>query len=194
MSKCYNTSFMRKLIEELLKELGEDPTREGLLKTPERVEKAIQFLTKGYQQHPEDILNNALFTEDYDEMVIVKDIDLFSMCEHHMLPFFGKCHVAYIPHNKIVGLSKIVRLVEVYSRRLQVQERLTSQIANTIFKVLKPYGVGVVVEAQHLCMMMRGVEKQNSIAITSSMLGNFRTNVETRMEFMDLIKGNRTTL
>jgi len=182
---------MQKLIEQLLKELGEDPNREGLLKTPERVEKALKFFTKGYDDQPEDVLNNALFTEDYDEMVIVKDIDLFSMCEHHMLPFFGKCHVAYIPHNQIVGLSKIVRLVEVFSRRLQVQERLTSQIADTIFKVLKPYGVGVVVEAQHLCMMMRGVEKQNSIAITSSMLGNFRTNVETRMEFMDLIKGKR---
>lgn len=183
---------MRKLIEQLLKELGEDPKREGLLKTPDRVEKALRFFTKGYQQEPEEVLNNALFTEDYDEMVIVKDIDLFSMCEHHMLPFFGKCHVAYIPHNKIVGLSKIVRLVEVFSRRLQVQERLTSQIADTIFKTLKPYGVGVVIEAQHLCMMMRGVEKQNSIAITSSMLGNFRSNVETRMEFMDLIKGKRS--
>ena len=184
---------MRKLIEELLREIGEDPSREGLLKTPQRMEKALQFFTKGYLEDPEQILNNALFNEDYDEMVIVKDIDLFSMCEHHMLPFFGKCHVAYIPRKKIIGLSKIVRLVEVFSRRLQVQERLTTQIANTILKALSHYGVGVVIEAQHLCMMMRGVEKQNSIAITSSMLGTFRTNVETRMEFMELIRGKRTT-
>jgi len=183
---------MKELIEQLIRELGEDPLREGLKRTPERVAKAYQFFTKGYQQDPEQILKNALFTEDYDEMVIVKDIDLFSLCEHHLLPFFGKCHVAYIPNRKIVGLSKIVRLVEVYSRRLQVQERLTSQIANTIQNTLNPYGVGVVVEAMHLCMMMRGVEKQNSIAITSSMLGNFRTNVETRMEFMELIKGRNT--
>ena len=183
---------MRKLIEQLLKEIGEDPAREGLLKTPERVEKALGFFTKGYKEDPEEIVNSALFSEDYDEMVIVKDIDLFSMCEHHMLPFFGKCHVAYIPKKKIIGLSKVVRLVEIFSRRLQVQERLTTQIANTIFKALSPYGVGVVIEAQHLCMMMRGVEKQNSIAITSSMLGTFRTNVETRMEFMELIRGKRT--
>lgn len=183
---------MRKLIEQLLRELGEDPQRAGLKRTPERVEKAFQFLTKGYAQNAEEILNNALFVEDYDEMVIVKDIDLFSMCEHHLLPFFGKCHVAYIPRRKIVGLSKIVRLVEIYSRRLQVQERLTSQIAGTIHDVLNPYGVGVVIEAQHLCMVMRGVEKQNSIAITSSMLGTFRTNVETRMEFMELIKGKHS--
>lgn len=183
---------MRDLIQKLLREMGEDPEREGLLKTPERVEKALQFFTAGYSQDPQDVLNNALFVEDYDEMVIVKDIDLFSMCEHHMLPFFGKCHVAYIPRKKIVGLSKIVRLVEIFSRRLQVQERLTSQIANLILKTLDPYGVGVVIEAQHLCMMMRGVEKQNSVAITSSMLGNFRSNVETRMEFMELIKGKRS--
>ncbi len=183
---------MKELIEELLRQLGEDPTREGLLRTPERVEKALKFFTKGYTENPEAILNNALFVEDYDEMVIVKDIDLFSMCEHHMLPFFGRCHVAYIPRHKIIGLSKIVRIVEIYSRRLQVQERLTSQIAELISKALNPYGVGVVIEAQHLCMMMRGVEKQNSIAITSSMLGSFRTNVETRMEFMDLIKGRRS--
>ena len=183
---------MRKLIEQLLRDLGEDPGREGLKRTPERVEKALQFFTSGYQKTPEDVLNNALFVEDYDEMVIVKDIDLFSMCEHHLLPFFGRCHVAYIPRRKIIGLSKIVRLVEIYSRRLQVQERLTSQIANTIREALDPYGVGVVIEAQHLCMMMRGVEKQNSVAITSSMLGTFRTNVETRMEFMELIKGKRS--
>lgn len=182
---------MKDLIEQILVEVGEDPKREGLAKTPERVEKALKFFTKGYSEDPHKVLNNALFVEDYDEMVIVKDIDLFSMCEHHLLPFFGRCHVAYIPNKKIIGLSKIVRLVEVYSRRLQVQERLTSQIANTIRGTLDPHGVGVVIEAQHLCMMMRGVEKQNSIAITSSMLGNFRANVETRMEFMDLIKGKR---
>jgi GTP cyclohydrolase IA len=183
---------MKELIEELLRKLGEDPTRDGLRRTPERVEKALRFFTKGYTEDPEAILNNALFVEDYDEMVIVKDIDLFSMCEHHMLPFFGRCHVAYIPRHKIIGLSKIVRIVEIYSRRLQVQERLTSQIAELISKALNPHSVGVVIEAQHLCMMMRGVEKQNSIAITSSMLGSFRTNVETRMEFMDLIKGRRS--
>lgn len=182
---------MKDLIRKILVELGEDPKREGLAKTPERVEKAFQFFTKGYSEDPEKVLNNALFVEEYDEMVIVKDIDLFSMCEHHLLPFFGRCHVAYIPNRKIIGLSKIVRLVEVYSRRLQVQERLTSQIANTIKSTLNPHGVGVVIEAQHLCMMMRGVEKQNSVAITSSMLGSFRANVETRMEFMDLIKGRR---
>jgi GTP cyclohydrolase I len=182
---------MKELIEQLLREIGEDPEREGLKKTPERVQKAFEFFTQGYHADPRQVLNNALFVEDYDEMVIVKDIDLFSMCEHHMLPFFGKCHVAYIPRKRIVGLSKIVRLVEVFARRLQVQERLTSQIAGTIRDTLDPYGVGVVIEAQHLCMMMRGVEKQNSVAITSSMLGTFRTNVETRMEFMDLIKSRR---
>jgi GTP cyclohydrolase I len=183
---------MRELIQQLLQEIGEDPKREGLLKTPERVEKALRFLTKGYQENPVQILNNALFVEDYDEMVIVKDIDFYSMCEHHLLPFFGRAHVAYIPRHRIVGLSKIARLIEIFSRRLQVQERMTSQISETIFRSLDPYGVGVVIEAQHLCMMMRGVEKQNSIAITSSMLGTFRTNVETRMEFMDLIKGKRS--
>lgn len=183
---------MRDLIKQLLVHVGEDPKREGLQKTPERVEKALQFFTKGYRENPSKILNGALFVENYDEMVIVKDIDLFSMCEHHLLPFFGRCHVAYIPKKKIIGLSKIVRLVEVFSRRLQVQERLTSQIADTIKKCLDPHGVGVVIEAQHLCMMMRGVEKQNSVAITSSMLGSFRENVETRMEFMDLIKGRRS--
>ena len=182
---------MKEIVEQLIRELGEDPKRDGLRRTPERVEKALRFFTKGYSQNPEEVLNNALFVENYDEMVIVKDIDLFSMCEHHLLPFFGRCHVAYIPQKKIVGLSKIVRIVEIFSRRLQVQERLTSEIADTIFNSLDPYGVGVVIEAQHLCMMMRGVEKQNSVAITSSMLGNFRTNVETRMEFMELIKGSR---
>lgn len=185
-------SQMREIIQQLLREIGEDPSREGLLRTPERVEKAFRFLTKGYQENPAEILNNALFVEDYDEMVIVKDIDFYSMCEHHLLPFFGRAHAAYIPRHRIVGLSKIARLIEVFSRRLQVQERMTSQIAETISRSLDPYGVGVVIEAQHLCMMMRGVEKQNSIAITSSMLGTFRTNVETRMEFMELIKGKRS--
>lgn len=183
---------MRETIRELLKGLGENPDREGLAKTPERVEKAMKFFTKGYAENPVEVLNNALFEEDYDEMVIVKDIDVFSLCEHHLLPFFGKCHIAYIPQRKIVGLSKLARMVEIFSRRLQVQERLTTQIAETISETLHPLGVGVVVEAQHLCMIMRGVEKQNSIAITSSMLGSFRSNVETRMEFMDLIKGKRS--
>jgi GTP cyclohydrolase IA len=183
---------MREIIKELLLEIGEDPSREGLIRTPERVEKALHFFTKGYSEDPRDILLGALFEEEYDEMVIVKDIDMFSLCEHHLLPFFGRCHIAYIPQRKIVGLSKLARVVEIYSRRLQVQERLTTQIAETIQEVLNPYGVGVVIEAQHLCMIMRGVEKQNSIAITSSMLGTFRTNVETRMEFMDLIKGKRS--
>jgi GTP cyclohydrolase IA len=185
---------MKEIIAQLIREIGEDPSREGLKRTPERVEKALRFFTKGYSQSIEDVLNNALFVENYDEMVIVKDIDMFSMCEHHLLPFFGKCHVAYIPKKKIVGLSKVVRIVEIFSRRLQVQERLTSEVADTLFKALDPYGVGVVIEAQHLCMMMRGVEKQNSVAITSSMLGNFRTDVETRMEFMELIKGSRRSL
>lgn len=183
---------MKNLVQQLLIEIGEDPAREGLRRTPERVEKAFRFLTKGYNEDPKKILNNALFVEDYDEMVIVKDIDVFSICEHHLLPFFGKCHVAYLPQKRIVGLSKIVRLAEVFARRLQVQERLTTQIAETISETLNPHGVGVVIEAQHLCMMMRGIEKQNSVAITSSMLGTFRTNVETRMEFMDLIKGKRS--
>lgn len=183
---------MQEFVRELLRGMGEDPDREGLAKTPERVEKALKFFTKGYSEDPVEILNSALFEEDYDEMVIVKDIDIFSLCEHHILPFFGKCHIAYIPKRKIVGLSKLARMVEIYSRRLQVQERLTTQIADTIAQTLDPYGVGVVIEAQHLCMIMRGVEKQNSIAITSSMLGTFRSNVETRMEFMELIKGKRS--
>lgn len=183
---------MQEIIRELLEKLGEDPSREGLAQTPQRVEKALKFFTKGYNENPAEVLNNALFEEDYDEMVIVKDIDIFSLCEHHLLPFFGKCHIAYIPKKKIVGLSKLARMVEIFSRRLQVQERLTTQIAETIRSTLDPQGVGVVIEAQHLCMIMRGVEKQNSIAITSSMLGSFRSNVETRMEFMDLIKGKRS--
>ena len=178
------------LIAELLKELGEDTGREGLEKTPERVEKALRYFTSGYSQDVKGVLNGALFVEDYDEMVIVKDIDFSSMCEHHLLPFVGKCHVAYLPNRKIVGLSKIPRLVEMFSRRLQVQERLTTQIANTLNEALQPRGVAVVMEAIHLCMLMRGVEKQNSKAITSAMLGTFRR-PETRAEFMELIKSRR---
>ena len=179
---------IERLIRDLLKELGEDPSREGLEKTPARVAKAYEYLTSGYRQNVEEVLNSALFTEEYDEMVVVKDIDYFSMCEHHMLPFFGKAHIAYMPSRKIVGLSKIPRLVEMYSRRLQVQERLTTQIAHTINDVLQPRGVAVVIEGLHLCMLMRGVEKQNSKAVTSAMLGAFRDRPETRAEFMELIK------
>jgi GTP cyclohydrolase I len=183
--------MIAKLVEELLRELGEDPEREGIERTPERVEKALRYLTSGYGQDPREVLNDALFVEEYDEMVIVKDIDFASLCEHHLLPFIGKCHVAYMPNKKIVGLSKIPRLVEMFSRRLQVQERLTTQIANTINDVLQPRGVAVVMEALHLCMVMRGVEKQNSKAITSAMLGSFRNRPETRAEFMELIKTGR---
>jgi GTP cyclohydrolase I len=185
-----NGSIAR-LIEQLLKELGEDAYREGLERTPERVEKALRFLTSGYRMKVEDVFNQALFVEEYDEMVVVKDIDYFSMCEHHLIPFFGKAHIAYMPRKKIVGLSKIPRLVEMFSRRLQVQERLTTQIANTLNDVLQPRGVAVVMEAVHLCMIMRGVEKQNSKAVTSAMLGAFRDRPETRAEFMELIKAGR---
>src|SRR6188472_976406 len=179
---------MQELIRKLLMDLGEDPTREGLLDTPKRVEKAYRFLTSGYDANIDDIVNGALFSVDYSEMVIVKDIDFYSMCEHHLLPFFGKCHVAYIPSNKVIGLSKIPRMVDVFSRRLQVQERLTSQIADTITDKIAPLGVAVVIEATHLCMSMRGVQKQNSFAVTSAMLGAFRNNARTRMEFLELIK------
>jgi GTP cyclohydrolase I len=179
---------MQDLIRQLLVELGEDPAREGLVRTPQRVEKALKFLTSGYDADIDKVLNDALFTVDYSEMVIVKDIDFYSLCEHHMLPFFGKCHVAYIPKNKVIGLSKIPRLVEIFARRLQIQERLTSQIAETIREKINPLGVAVVMEASHLCMSMRGVEKQNSFAVTSSMLGAFRDNSRTRMEFLELIK------
>ncbi|MBK9294961.1 MAG: GTP cyclohydrolase I FolE [Oligoflexia bacterium] len=174
-------------IQKVLKTIGEDPKREGLLQTPARYAKALKFMTKGYAENPEEVLNKAIFHEQYDEMVVVKDIEMYSLCEHHLLPFIGKVHIAYIPNGKIVGLSKIARLVEVYSRRLQVQERLTTQIAETINKLLKPHGVGVVVEAKHLCMMMRGVEKQNSAMVTSAMLGDFRSDASTRKEFLDLI-------
>ncbi len=176
------------MVRNLLAALGEDPDREGLVDTPKRVEKAMTFLTSGYAADIDQVLNNALFTVDYSEMVIVKDIDFYSLCEHHLLPFFGKCHVAYLPSNKVIGLSKIPRIVDVFARRLQVQERLTSQIAETIREKIAPLGVAVVVEATHLCMSMRGVEKQNSFAVTSSMLGTFRTDARTRMEFLELIK------
>ena len=179
---------MHELIRNLLVQLGEDPNREGLLNTPTRVAKAYEFLTSGYRADIDQVLNNALFTVDYSEMVIVKDIDFYSLCEHHLLPFFGKCHVAYIPSNKVIGLSKIPRLVDVFARRLQVQERLTNQIADTIRDTIKPLGVAVVVEATHLCMSMRGVQKQNSFAVTSAMLGAFRDQGRTRMEFLELIK------
>jgi GTP cyclohydrolase IA len=182
---------IEKLVEQLLKELGEDPHREGLARTPERVAKAMQYLTSGYAQNVDEILNGALFVEEYDEMVVVKDIDFASLCEHHLLPFIGKAHIAYMPHKKIVGLSKIPRLVEMFSRRLQVQERLTTQIASTLNEALQPRGVAVVMEAVHLCMLIRGVEKQNSKAVTSAMLGAFRDRPETRAEFMELIKAGR---
>ena len=179
---------MQSLIKQLLAELGEDPTREGLLHTPRRVERALKFLTSGYDTDVAEVLNGALFTVDYSEMVIVKDIDFYSLCEHHLLPFFGRCHVAYIPRHKVIGLSKIPRLVEIFSRRLQIQERLTSQIADTIREKIDPLGVAVVIEATHLCMVMRGVEKQNSLAVTSAMLGAFRDNTRTRMEFLELLR------
>jgi GTP cyclohydrolase IA len=179
---------MEEQVRHILKALGEDPNREGLLKTPQRVAQALAFLTQGYQLDPEKVINDALFSEDYEEMIVQKDIDFFSLCEHHLLPFFGKAHVAYIPHHKIVGISKLARLVDVYARRLQVQERLTNQIANIIMEKLDPLGVAVVIEAEHLCMRMRGVEKQNSMIITSTLLGAFRTRQETRSEFMTLIR------
>jgi GTP cyclohydrolase I len=175
-------------VEGILKELGEDPSRDGLTKTPLRVAKALRFFTQGYEQDPAQILTAALFDVDYDEMVVVRDIDFYSLCEHHMVPFFGRAHVAYIPAGKVVGLSKIPRTVEIFARRLQVQERLTMDIAQTIERVLRPRGVGVVVEAKHLCMMMRGVEKQNTSAITSSLRGVFESDSKTRSEFMDLIR------
>ena len=175
-------------VEGILKELGENPDRDGLHKTPHRVSKAMRFFTQGYEQDPAEILTGALFDVDYDELVVVRDIDFYSLCEHHMVPFFGRVHVAYIPNGKVVGLSKIPRPVEIFARRLQVQERLTMDIAQTIEAVLKPKGVGVVVEAKHLCMMMRGVQKQNTFAITSSLRGAFESDPKTRAEFMDLIR------
>jgi len=179
------------LVRQQLELMGEDPNRDGLERTPLRVAKAYEFLTRGYFQDPKQVLNDALFDVKSDEMVIVKDIDFYSLCEHHLLPFFGKCHIAYLPSSKVVGLSKLPRLVEVFARRLQVQERMTTDIARTIDELIKPQGVAVVIEAQHLCMAMRGVEKQNSYALTSSMLGAFRNDARTRGEFLDLIKHNR---
>jgi GTP cyclohydrolase I len=175
-------------MQNVLRELGENPEREGILKTPARVAKSLRFLTSGYLQDVDEVLNGALYSVAYDEMVIVKDIEVFSLCEHHLLPFFGRCHVAYIPNGKVIGLSKIPRLVDVFARRLQVQERLTVQIAETIMEKIKPQGVGVIIEARHLCMIMRGVEKQNSIAVTSHMLGEFRECEMTRSEFLRLAK------
>jgi len=179
---------MEEQIRQILRALGENPDREGLQKTPQRVAEALSFLTRGYDMDPGKVINDALFTEDYEEMIVQKDIDFYSLCEHHLLPFFGKAHVAYIPHHKIVGISKLARLVDIFARRLQVQERLTNQIATTVMEKLDALGVAVVIEAEHLCMRMRGVEKQNSYVITSSLLGAFRTRVETRNEFMNLIR------
>ncbi len=179
------------LLRELLVRLGEDPDRQGLQKTPERMQKALEYLTKGYHEDPAKLLQGALFEVTYDEMVIVKDIEMFSLCEHHLLPFFGKVHVAYIPHGRVVGLSKVPRLVDLFARRLQVQERLTVQIAETIQSAIRPQGVGVVIEARHLCVMMRGVEKQHSSAVTSHMLGSFRASEKTREEFLSLIRNGK---
>lgn len=179
---------MQDLVRQLLVAIGEDPSREGLVRTPARVERALRFLTSGYTADIDQVLNDALFTVDYSEMVIVKDIDFYSLCEHHLLPFFGKCHVAYIPRRQVIGLSKIPRLVDVFARRLQLQERMTNQIAETIRQKIDPLGVAVVCEGTHLCMSMRGVEKQNSFAVTSAMLGIFRDNARTRMEFLELLK------
>lgn len=183
------TKSLSSLYKKLIEKLGENPNREGLLKTPERVAKAMQFLTQGYDQNPQEILKSAMFTEKYDEMVIVKNIEVYSLCEHHMLPFFGKCHIAYIPNGHIVGLSKFPRMVDAFSRRLQVQERLTDQIRDCLQETLNPQGVAVCIEAQHLCMQMRGVQKQNSITTTSAFSGAFMEEDITRQEFMSLVKG-----
>ena len=175
------------LVRSMLTELGEDPDRDGLVKTPSRVANSLSFLVQGYDVDPRDVVGSAIFEAEYDEMVVVKNVELYSLCEHHLLPFFGRCHIAYLPDGKIVGLSKLARLADVYARRLQVQERLTTEIATAIEEILEPKGVGVVVEAQHLCMMMRGAEKQNSVATTSCMLGRFKTDARTRSEFLSLI-------
>ncbi len=179
---------MNDLYTNLLSKLGEDPTREGLRDTPDRAAKAMEFLTQGYHQKLEDVINDAIFTVEDNHMVIVKDIELYSLCEHHMLPFFGKCHIGYIPEGKVLGVSKLARIVDLFARRLQIQERLTNQVAKSIMDTLAPEGVGVVIEAQHLCMMMRGVEKQNSCMVTSAMLGSFRNEPSTRNEFLQLIR------
>lgn len=189
-SAAQNTvdSRMEENLREIIGMLGEDAGRGGLLRTPERVAKSLRFLTSGYRQDPDEVLNGALFDVAYDEMVIVRDIEIFSLCEHHLLPFFGRCHVAYIPNKKVIGLSKIPRLVEIFARRLQIQERLTQQIAETLMEKIRPQGVGVIIEARHLCMIMRGVEKQNSVAVTSHMLGVFRDEQRTREEFLTLAR------
>ena len=181
---------MDKLIESILEELGEDPKRQGLRKTPARVVETLKFLTKGYSENVEEVLKGAFFDVQYDEMVIIRNIEVYSLCEHHLLPFFGKCHVGYLPSSKVIGLSKVTRLVEMFARRLQVQERLTRQIADTLNEQANPQGVGVIIEAQHLCMMMRGVEKQNAKVTTSALLGKFRQDQRSRMEFLDLVRGN----
>jgi len=181
---------VEKLIENILKDLGEDPKRQGLRKTPARVVETLRFLTKGYSENVEEILKGALFDVQYDEMVIIRNIEVYSLCEHHLLPFFGKCHVGYLPSSKVIGLSKVIRLVELFARRLQVQERLTQQIAHTINEQANPQGVGVIIEAQHLCMMMRGVEKQNVKVTTSTLLGKFRQDQRSRMEFLNLVRIN----
>jgi GTP cyclohydrolase I len=188
MSKAEHESPLASHVEQILLGLGEDPSRDGLLKTPQRVAKALRDLTSGYQTDVTDVLNGALFEVEYDDMVIVKDIEFYSLCEHHMLPFFGRMHVAYIPNGKVIGLSKIPRIVDIFSKRLQVQERLTQEVAKTIMEAIQPLGVGVVTSAQHFCMMMRGVEKQCSDTVTSTMLGSFRNNRETRTEFLSLIQ------
>jgi GTP cyclohydrolase I len=180
----------QELYRELLVRIGEDPARDGLLDTPERVEKSMAFLTRGYSMDASSVLNDALFDVDYDEMVIVRDVEFFSLCEHHLLPFFGKAHIAYVPNGKVIGLSKIPRLVDVFARRLQVQERLTTQIADSICEAIDPQGVAVIMEAQHLCMMMRGVEKQHSTTVTSAMRGVFKTQQQTRNEFLSLVRRN----
>ena len=181
------SAAVAKIVRSMLEELGEDPDRDGLHGTPDRVARSMAFLTSGYTVDPKQVVGDALFEAEYDEMVVVRDVEMYSMCEHHMLPFYGRCHIAYLPTSKIVGLSKLARLVEVFSRRLQVQERLTTQIANAIYEIVEPKGVGVVIEAHHLCMMMRGIQKQNSQAVTSCMLGSFRTDARTRTEFLSLI-------
>ena len=188
MSAAMNDERVRAAVEILLAEIGEDSTREGLVRTPQRVADALKFLTSGYDQDVDDVLNDALFTVDCNEMVIVRDIDFYSLCEHHLLPFFGKCHIAYLPRDRVVGLSKIPRLVDVFARRLQIQERMTNQIAQVLLDKLNPLGVGIVVEATHLCVEMRGVQKQRSFALTSAMLGSFRSDARTRMEFLELLK------
>ncbi len=186
--KLAETDALEEPLQVIIRQLGEDPAREGLLKTPRRVARSLRFLTSGYHQDVDKVLSGALYSVAYDEMVIVRDIEIFSLCEHHLLPFFGRCHVAYIPRDKVIGLSKVPRLVDIFARRLQVQERLTHQIAETVMEKINPMGVGVVIEAKHLCMIMRGVEKQNSVAVTSAMLGVFRDVRETREEFLSLVR------